>query len=201
MRSPHPSLDFLARRQLVTHFEYIAIALSLVFSFTSLRLVGGLAHALDQASRYWVHASLSIATLFMVTIVFWAFWSMRVVDWTYPKFILALSGPGALFYVATTLVPNDPSTIKSWREYYFSVRTRVFLGLGAWALLTAISSTLLLEMPLRHPARAGQLMLLTISVVGMASQSPRVHAGLALTWLAGIVVFGLSIFVSPDALS
>lgn len=137
----------------------------------------------------------------MVTIVFWVFWSMRDVDWTYPRFILALSGPGALFYVASTLIPDDPSVIDSWREYYFSIRIRIFLGLGAWAVLTAISSTLILEMALLHPARIGQSMLFAISVVGIVSKSPRVHAGLALTWLGGIVVFGLSIFVSPDALN
>ena len=37
----------------------------------------------------------------MVVIVFWVFWSYREVHWTFPKFFLALSVPGALYFVAT----------------------------------------------------------------------------------------------------
>jgi hypothetical protein len=144
---------------------------------------------------------MNVAALLMVTIAFWVFWSMREVDWTYPRFVLALSAPGALFYVAKTLVPDDPSVIDSWREYYFSVRIKMFLGLGSWAVLTAISSTLILEMALLHPARVGQFTVFAVSIVGIASRSPRVHAVLALTWLAADMIFGSSIFFSPDALS
>jgi hypothetical protein len=184
----------------LTLFEYLAIAFSLLLSFTALRLVGGLAHTLSGTSRYWVHATQNAAALLMVTLVFWAFWSYREVQWTYPKFLLALSGPCALYFLATTLIPDDPSTVKSWREYYFSVRIRLFVALGLGAVLTAMLSTVVLEMPITHPARIGQITLLAIAVVGIASKHHRVHATLALALLAAIVAFGLSVFLSPDAI-
>ncbi len=135
----------------------------------------------------------------MVVVVFWVFWSYREVHWTFPKFFLALSVPGALYFVATTLIPDDPAAVTSWREYYFSVRLRLFIALGLWMLLTAILTTLLLEMPIDHPARIGQITMLTLAVIGIASSNPRIHAVLALTMLVAVLTFGLSIFLNPDA--
>ena len=184
----------------MTLFEYLAIAFSLVLSFTALRLVGGLTHTLSGTGRYWVHATQNVAVLLMVTIVFWVFWSYREVQWTYPKFLLALSGPGALYFLATTLIPDDPSTVKSWHEYYFSIRIKLFVAFGLWAVLTAMISTVVLEMRITHPARIGQITILAIALVGIVSKHPRVHTTLALAMLAAIVTFGLSIFLSPDAI-
>ena len=135
----------------------------------------------------------------MVVIVFWVFWSYREVHWTFPKFFLALSVPGALYFVATTLIPDDPAAVTSWREYYFSVRLRLFIALGLWALLTAILTTLLVAMPIDHPARIAQITMLTMAVIGIASRNPRIHAVLALTMLVAVLTFGLSIFLNPDA--
>jgi hypothetical protein len=184
----------------LTVFEYLAIAFSLVLSFTALRLVGGLAHTLSGTSRYWVHATQNVAALLMVTVVFWVFWSYREVQWTYPKFLLALSGPGALYFLATILIPDDPSTVESWREYYFSIRIKLFVALGLWVVLTATLSTVVLEMPVAHPARIVQITMLAIAVVGIASKQPRVHAALALAMLAAFATLGLSIFLSPNAI-
>ncbi len=184
----------------MTLFEYLAIAFSLVFSFTALRIVGGLTHALSAKSRYWVHTTQTVATLLMVTGVFWAFWSYREVQWTYPKFLLALSSPGALYFLATTLIPNDPSIVRSWRDYYFSIRIRLFSAYGSWAVVTAMLSTFVLEMPIAHPARLGQIATLAIAIVGVTSKHPRVHAALATSMLAAVVMLGLSVFFAPGSL-
>ncbi len=74
------------------------------------------------------------------------------------------------------------------------------MALGLWVVLTATLSTVVLEMPLTHPARIGQITVLVIAIVGLVAKHPRVHATLALTLLAAVVIFGLSIFLSPDAL-
>ena len=136
----------------------------------------------------------------MVVVVFWVFWSYREVDWTFPKFVLALSVPGALYFVATTLIPDDPAAVISWREYYFSVRLKLFVALALWALLTAILSTLLLTMPIDHPARIGQITMFAMAVIGIVSTNPRIHAALALSMLVAVLTFGLSIFLNPDAI-
>ena len=136
----------------------------------------------------------------MVTGVFWAFWSYRDVQWTYPKFLLALSSPSALYFLATTLIPDDPAIVRSWRDYYFSIRIRLFSALGLWAAVTTMLSTFVLEMSFTHPARMGQIATLAIAMVGVTSEHPRVHAALATTMLATVVMLGLSVLIAPGSL-
>jgi len=57
----------------VTPFEYLAIALGLVFTIAAMRLIGGLPHALDPARRYWVHLTLVLMMLFGVAASLWTF--------------------------------------------------------------------------------------------------------------------------------
>ena len=112
----------------MTLFEYLAIAFSLVLSFSAIRLVGGLPHALRREGRYWVHVAFVVGLLFSVTNAFWVFWSFREISWNYPKFLLALLNPGILYLLAATLVPENPETVRSWRDHYYAVRRRFFIG-------------------------------------------------------------------------
>lgn len=96
--------------------------------------------------------------------------------------------------------PDAPANVVSWREYYYSIRIKLFVAFGLWAVLTAILSTMVLGLPLNHPARIGQATMLAVSIAGIASKHPRVHATLALTVLVAGVFFGLSIFLSSDAI-
>jgi hypothetical protein len=110
----------------VTLFEYLAIAFSLVFSFAALRLVAGLPHAIAANRRYNVHVTHVFILLFATAAVFWAFWSARNVEWTFPRFLIQLAGPAALYFLACTLIPDEPVSVMSWRDYYFAVRRRYF---------------------------------------------------------------------------
>ena len=163
----------------MTLFEYLAIAFSLVFSFSAVRLVSGLPYALEGGRRYFVH-SLHIANLLFATAaVFWAFWSFREVDWNYIRFLFALASPALLYFLACTLIPEAASTVSSWRDHFFRVRQRYFLGLAAWALVIAFNSTFTRGMPLDHPARILQVDVIGVSILGAASSRPSLHAVIA----------------------
>jgi len=185
----------------MTLFEYLAIAFSLVFSFTVLRLVGGLPHATRPGRIYWVHLTFLSAGLLNIVGWFWAFWSYRDVTWTYPKFLLALGSPSALYFLAALLVPNDPASVSSWRDYYFSMRRRLFIGLACWGVVSALTPTIVLGMPVLHPARSGQVVTVVLAIVGLSSENPRVHAGLAVFTLLAVVAFGITVLVQPGGLS
>ena len=75
----------------MTLFEYLAIAFSLLFSFTVMRLLAGLPPAAQPGRRYWVHLTFTCAQLAGTVATFWAFWSYRNATWTLPKFILVLA--------------------------------------------------------------------------------------------------------------
>jgi hypothetical protein len=184
----------------LTLFEYIAIAFSLVYSFTLLRLVSGLPSATRPGRIYWVHLVLLLTYLLWVVNWFWAFWSYRDAEWTYLRYILALSTPAAQYYVAVVFVPSEPSEVASWRDYYFSVRRRLFIGFGVAALLTDLTSTVLVGMPFDHPARLGTLGNLLAAIVGFRFEDPRVHGGLAVVAFLTVLAFGAMVLTLPGAL-
>ena len=184
----------------MTLFEYISIANSLVFSFAALRLVAGLPHAIDPTRRYSVHLFYVFFIMFATAAAFWAQWSLREVNWNFLLFLLILGGPAVIYFMACTLIPDQPSSVLSWRDYFFSVRRNLFGGLCLWALFQVVASTLLLHIPLLHPYRLVQLGLLTLGVAGLASNSPSGHR-LILIWAAVVMIVGTFVFLRPGSLA
>lgn len=181
----------------MTLFEYLAIAFSLVLSFAAMRLIGGLPYALERTRRYSVHLGLLGLLLFNIAIVFWAFWSYREVTWTLPKFLLGLASPGTMYFLAATLVPENPGEVISWREYYYSVRVRFFVALIFQAFVVAVATTILIDLPLNHPLRLGQATILIIGVAGASTANPRVHAGIVIGSLLAAGILAATIFLQP----
>jgi hypothetical protein len=157
----------------MTLFEYLAIAFSLVFSFAAVRLVGGLPAALARERRYWVHLSFVFHELFRVAAGFWAFWSLRETEWTFPAYLLALVGPGLVYFAA----------------------------MACWALVTAVATTVLIGMPWSHPFRLVQLAFVGLGLVGAVFESERLHAGLAAVALALPAMAMLTVLSRPGSLA
>jgi hypothetical protein len=185
----------------MTLFEYLAIAFSLLFSFSAMRLVAGLPHALLSGRRYWVHSCLVALQLILTVQVFWLFWNFRNVNWTFPTFVLVLMSPSLIYMNACTLVPESPSSVDSWRAYFDLVRRRYFVGVGCWCLALATISTVVLKMPLFHPARGVQAAVLAVSVVGAISTSHRVQSVIAVSLLTLSLGVALILGLRPDYLA
>ncbi|MCR9095903.1 MAG: hypothetical protein NXI30_16905 [bacterium] len=181
----------------MTLFEYLAIAFSLVFSFSAMRLVGGLPHALDPERRFWIHLAFVFCKLFATAVVFWAFWLYRDVEWTFPAFLLVLANPALLYFNVCALIPDDPSEVTSWRSHYFAVRRRFFSGVCLWVIAIGSAGTFVLGIPLLHPLRGIQAAVLAAGVAGALSDEPKVHAGLAAGLLVLLTVISLAVFSQP----
>jgi len=181
-------------------FEYITIAFSLVYSFTVMRLISGLPYSTRRGRIYWVHLLLLLAFLLWVVNAFWAFWSYHDSEWTYLRYILALAGPAAQYYVAVVLVPDEPAEVTSWREHYFSVRRRLWIAFGVAAVLADLNSTVLVGMPVSHPARVGTLGNLIAAIVGFGFEDSRVHGGLAIVGFVTVVAYGAVFLAQPGSL-
>ena len=182
----------------MTTFEYLAIAYSLIFSATALRLVGGLSHTFRKGHRYTVHAGFVVLILFGTVLNFWSFLSYRGVDWTFARFIAMLAIPGTLYFVASTLIPDDPSLIERWKDHYFQRRIQLFSGIAGWGALTLANTTFILDHPFDHPARSVQLGLLFVGICGLGSARPVVHKVLVGVMLLLAMVFPL-IVMQPEA--
>ena len=188
----------------MTLFEYLAIALSLIFSFSAMRLVGGLPHALDPDRRYWLHVCWVLILLVGIAGQFWIFWSYRDVEWSYPRFLLTLANPSLLYFNACTLVPEAPASVESWRTYYYSVRRKLFLAITLYSLILAADASVALQIPMipiDHPARATQAILFVTGVVGASSGSPRVHASLGAFFVGFVLITMFMVLAGPGPLA
>ena len=126
--------------------------------------------------------------------------AFRELEWTLPLLISALA-PTTLMYVFTSLVaPSDPSTVASWRDYFFSVRIPL-LGTGVLYMGAVLSSNqVLLGVSAFQLASLGPWTLLAICAIGASSAKPRLHTILAFgpPLLAAITILMLA---RPDSLA
>ena len=131
---------------------------------------------------------------------FWVYWSYRDATWDLLSFLVALTHLGLVYFMATTIVPENPGNVVEWREYYYSVRSRYFSAAILFALTSTAMPSLLLEMPLEHPARLVHACMLLIGIVGVSTANNRIHggmvacAGLALALSIGTVFLRASAF-------
>lgn len=181
-------------------FEYLAIAFTLVISTSVMRIADGLSESFRGPDRYWIfQGQLSIALVANVA-AFWNYWSFSDAEWTFPRFVLAVSGPVALYFGTASLVPSDRDEVDSWRDHSRAVRRRFYLSLCAWSLLVAVTTTVLLDMGIRHPARATELITLLIGGIGSFSESERVHGALVVFTMMFAVVALTTLAARPGSL-
>jgi len=185
----------------LTLFEYLAIAYSLVISFAVVRSASVLPHALARERVYWIHTFWVLANLATCLLIFWNFWSYREVAWTLGRFSLVLALPTSVFIVASILSPDEPARVESWREYYYAVRVRLFVGGVLFASVAVLISTLVLEMPIIHPFRLFQAGFLAVCATGAISDRPRVHANLAILTMLSFGLAIVRLFAAPGSLS
>jgi hypothetical protein len=185
----------------MTLFEYLAIAFSLVLSSAAMRLMGGLPHAFDKGKRYWVHFCFLVLGLATTAVVFWVYWSYRDATWDLLGFLVALAHLGLVYFLATTIVPENPGNVDAWREYYYSVRSRYFSAAILFALTSTAMPSLLLGMPLNHPARLVHTCMLLIGVVGVSTADNRIHGGMVACAALALAVSIGTVFLRASALS
>jgi hypothetical protein len=167
-------------------------------SFVALRLLGGIAPALDRDRRYWVHATWIFLGVFSITLNWWLFWSYREVEWDYLRFLVALAPLGLLYVVTTLLVPAEMSQVRSWREHFFQVRVRFFAVNIAYLVAMTLTTVVLLGHPVLHSRRALPFAIVAIFAAGLASHNPRVQGAVVLVF-AGVNVVAAAIFLRPGA--
>jgi hypothetical protein len=185
----------------MTLFEYLAAATTLILSFAVAGLTAGLPYSIVKGRRYWVHLVFIGELLFLIAILFWNFWSLRDVDWTFPRFVLFLAPAIITQFMAATIIPSSSDEVESWEEFYYSIRKRYFsawIGLG---LVLAFNSIVFLDTPLVHPSWGAPLTLIAMGAVGLSSSNPRVHARLAVIAVAVSLLFGVLVFAAPGSLA
>ena len=121
----------------MTLFEYLAAGHVLILSFAAVRILNVLPHAVRPSCQYWVHLSWLSLAIGLCIVSFWGFWSFRELEWTFPLFIAVLSQATLVYVFSTLIVPSEPSSVESWRDYFFEVRVSL-LSTGATLMGSAL---------------------------------------------------------------
>ena len=96
-------------------------------------------------------------------------------------------------------MPENPSSIRSWRSYYYSVRRRFFVGVVAHTVIAIAITFVIIDTPLLHPSRIPALIAIAAAVLGAISSSARVHAGLGLGLIAMVAIASATAFLEPGS--
>jgi len=173
----------------VSHFEYVSVAVALIFALAIGRLVGGLPSALDRERRDWLHLSWVMVLLVVAAANWWQIWALQGVDWTPLRFMWVLSVPVLFTLRSVILVGDDPHQIPSFRDHFLGIRRPFFaVGLiqgamfllGPWVLGVAPWFT-------TAPVHRLALGLLLISGVGLSTEKHPVQAALVVATLAMVL--------------
>jgi len=113
---------------------------------------------------------------------FLTFWAYREVEWTSFGIVGALAVPASLYAFNSVLVPPDPSTVRSWRDYLFDMRVPLF-AIG----LVFMSSVIISNIFVRGASPLQNVLLfnygwLAMYAIGLASAKPSVHVVLAIAF-------------------
>mgnify|MGYP001415316145 CR=1 FL=1 len=180
----------------MTLFEYVSVAVSIVLSFGVVRLLDGLRAAALPERRYWVHFLWILTKLLNHALYWWGLWfAGDVTSWNFLAFLWVLLFPGMLYLQSTALVTTSPGDVQSWREHFFEIRGW-FFGINIMlATHGAISSSLLLGLPLLGLSTLPYVWMIVLNVLGARSASPRLHEVIAvLALLTQFLGYGLVLF-------
>ena len=186
----------------MTIFEYLSVAVSILLSLAAVRLIIGLPYAAASPHRYWVHLVYLVAVAVQTILIWWNSWAYRQVqEWLLPDFVLILLIPATLYFIVGTLVPDNPSTVVSWKMHFYQIHTRFFLAYILLFLLFSLSSFSLLGLPLLHPQRIAHVVGIAACALGAYSTSERLHAALACFFLVALTGAIAAFFLRPGAIA
>ena len=129
----------------MTHFEYLSVAVSIIFALSIGRLVAALPNVVSSGRRDWLHVG-HFACLLVVQMQFWwRMWQFKsVTEWDFLGFFL-LFAVTLLYYLAThILVPANYAEVDDWQDH-FAMNQQWFHGIVAlaWASSGAVSGYLM----------------------------------------------------------
>lgn len=166
----------------MTLFEYVSVAIALIYALVVGRLLSGLAPSMQKSKRYPIHFAWVLALLLVCALQWWQLWRTRDVDWNSIRFFWVLALPSLIYLRATILLGPEPNRVKSYKDHFYAHRIPFFtLGiLSALAIFMTpwvLGLTPWLAMDLLHTAGG---ILFLISVTGMIFKHPLIHGGLVI---------------------
>jgi hypothetical protein len=185
----------------MSHFEYVSVAIALMYAIAVGRLLGGLSISMTESRRYWIHTTWIVVLLLVSVAAWWAMWRGNEVTWTPIRFLWALSMPAIIYLRAAVLLGRPEEAPDSFYDHFYEVRP-LFFSLGlAVAIFIALTPWVFGLVPWLKlaPLHFNAVMLFSISALGLYFRKPTVHGVLVILSLAGVVAGFLIIPVATSA--
>ncbi len=178
-------------------YSYLTIALTLFYTGTLMRLAGGFPSALKKEKRYSVHY-LSIVAVFLFTIfAFWNGWALHKTKWTLFKFMVASIEPALYYFLATTLVPENTSEVKSWKTYFWEVKNKYFLVLMLQLINIQVAGYVLMDFNPLDPKQLGALFGFLPLLIGFITKKHWIVFTITIIYILQVLIMALTIASEP----
>ncbi|MCP5058931.1 MAG: hypothetical protein GY937_19690 [bacterium] len=183
----------------MTLFEYLAAAHTLILTFALTRALSGVALAIRPLRRSPLHLSWLGFIISNCLFAFWAMWGYTDVEWTLVRFIGLLTVPALMYVFSSIVIPQNPSAIESWRDYFFEYRVPLFATGALLFMAIAFSNQFIQGVSPTHALEIILYATIGVFSIGVGSSSARVHTALAF-WPPVFFVLILILMAQPDRL-
>jgi len=127
----------------MSHFEYVSVAIAMLYSLGFGKVLGGIPHIANRERGSLVVFLWVFSLLMGAFTSWWSLWQHVDVEWTAFRFMVILGTPILFYTQAALLVPEGPSRILVWDDYYATIRKKfisvfttnaVYISFVPWAL-------------------------------------------------------------------
>lgn len=175
-------------------FEYLMVMVSIMLGLGATQLLRGFSKVAQSPQRFLPLTMWAVVLFYIHLQMWWALWDLNAVPvWNQFYFYFLVSLPCSLFAATELLVPLGSSANTDWRAHFFKVRKWFFGVFFVFSICAAVQTYVFLEVPLTHPYRAIQGLLIVIIATGYFVRKARTHIWLGAIFV-GVVTVGQVVF-------
>lgn len=168
----------------MSHFEYIMVMVSIILGLGLTLALRGISRLIRSPRRETAVVLWAIFLVFLYLQNWWAFWDMEVVvDWTILKFLFISLYVCTIYAMTELMLPMTSAPGMDWRSHFNSIRKWFFGMTIVLAMLGIMLSWYITAVPLIHPYRIMQLIILALAIVGWFTPNLTVHR-----WIAALFI-------------
>lgn len=180
----------------MSHFEYIMVMVAIILGLGLTLALRGISRLIRSTRREPAVVLWAIFLVFLYLQNWWAFWDMEGVnDWNILKFLFIALYVCTIYAMTELMLPMASTPDIDWLEHFKSIRKWFFGMTVALAVLGITLSWYISGVPLVHPYRAMQLIILFMAIIGWLTPNVAIHRWIALLFIlvlfTGQVLFRL----------
>ena len=112
----------------MSHFEYIAVFVSIILALSVARLLDGIGPAIRSEGRYLVVVGWMVQKFVNIVLWWWTLWNARDAEWNLVLFLYELIVPLVFYLQCRALVTPSLTSPHDWRVRFEEIRIWFFVG-------------------------------------------------------------------------